>query len=253
MNKKTPEKSKQCYFCYPKKGVDYLKRVYKYDAKFFGKYDNFFIMPMIGAGMEGYLLIFHKDHYHSMADISKKDIATLRKLINLIKNEISEVYGPSIVFEHGSTCDNVSCLIDHAHIHITPVPKGFDMKDEINQDFKLISIKKFKDLKYWQYGDLGPLHYKIINGELDEKTAREDFTPFSGYLYYENTSGKMFIHTLEDLYGFQPHYLRKIIFKKLGKNRWEWNKLIDPRCQDRTIEKLKNLSKYFEKVDFKGR
>lgn len=245
------EKPKQCYFCHPEKGKKYMKEVYKYDVKFFGTWDNFILLPMIGAGIDGYVLIFHKNHFHSMAEIPQKDIINLKKLIKIIKNEINNSYGPSVVLEHGSTCDNVSCLIDHAHVHIVPVPKGFDIKEEIQNDFKLLPIKEFTDIKYWSHGGLGQLQYQISNGKIDEKIARKKYHPFSGYLYYEDTSEKMFIHELEDLYNFQPQYLRMILFKKLGIEKWEWNKNVDFECQRRTIDSLKGLFKYLKLFEFK--
>jgi len=243
---------KQCYFCHPKDGFGYMKRVYKYEVQFFGKWNNFYIMPMVGAGIDGYLLIFHKDHYHSLADIPSDDILSLRKLLNIIKKEIAKVYGSSIIFEHGSTCDNVSCLIDHAHIHVVPVPKGFDVVKEIEQDFELTSIKNYSDIGYWGHGELGRLQYKINNNEIDKKTARESFSPFSGYLYYENTSGKMLIHEIKDLYCFQPQYLRMVVLKKIGIDKWEWNKNIDPECQRRTLEKLQGLSRHLTPFKING-
>ena len=246
------ERPKQCYFCHPDDGKAYMKRIYKYDVQFFGTWDNFTILPMIGAGIDGYLLIFHKDHFHSMAEIPPDDIKSLRELIDIIKSEISKSYGPSIVFEHGSTCDNVSCLVDHAHIHISPVPNGFDIKKEIEQDFELFTIKQFSDLSYWRHGGLGRLQYQINDGIIDEIIARKKFFPFLGYLYYENISGEMFIHELEDLYTFQPQYLRMVLLKKLGKEKWEWNNNIDQECQRNTIEKLAGLFKYLKPIEMGG-
>jgi len=234
----------QCLFCHTDKGYKYMKEIYHYDVQFLGTWGNFTVLPMIGAGIDGYLLVLHKDHYHSMADMPLEDIKSLRELINIIKKEISKSYGNSVVLEHGSTCDNISCLIDHAHIHIVPVPKGFDIADEIEQDYELFSMMRYTDLSYWRYGGLGRLQYRIKNGEIDKKTAQRIFTPFSGYLYYENSSKKMFIHELKDLYNFQPQYLRMVLLKKLGKEKWEWNRNIDSECQRRTIESLRGLSKY---------
>jgi len=254
MNKKIHlERPKQCYFCYPETGKKLMREMYKYDVVFFGTWNNFFVLPMIGAGIDGYLLIFHKDHYRSMAEIPPEDIKSLRELIDIIKSEISKSYGPSIVFEHGSTCDNVSCLIDHAHIHISPVPNGFDIKKEIEQDFKLFPMRQFSDLSYWRHGGLGRLQYQINDGTIDETIARKKNFPPSGYLYYENISGEMFIHELEELYAFQPQYLRMLLLKKLGKEKWEWNENIDQECQRRTIEKLDGLFKYLKPIDMERR
>lgn len=229
-----------------------MKRVYNYDVLFFGTWKNFIILPMIGAGIEGYLLIFHKDHYHSMAEIPPKDLKSLRELITIIKREISKRYGPSIVFEHGSTCDNISCLVDHAHVHISPVPNGFDIKKEIEQDFELFPMKQFSDLRYWRHGGLGRLQYQINKGIIDETTARKKNFSFAGYLFYENISGEMFIHELHDLRAFQPQYLRMRLLNKLGKEEWEWNKNIDQECQRKTIEKLDGLFKYLKPLQNRG-
>lgn len=235
---------KQCYFCHPDEGFGYMRRVYKYDVKTLGTWGNFSVLPMVGAGIEGYLLVVHKDHYHSLAEIPIKDIKSLRSLINIIKKVMAKSYGSYIVFEHGSTCDNISCLIDHAHLHITPVPNGFDILEDIEKDYKMTPIRSYTDLTYWRKGRLGRLQYQIIDREIDESTVRKKFQSFVGYLYYERTSGEMFIHELEDIYTFQPQYLRMLILKKLGKEKWEWNKNINSECQRRTIENLKDLKDY---------
>jgi diadenosine tetraphosphate (Ap4A) HIT family hydrolase len=208
---------------------------------------------MVGAVIDGYLLIVHKNHYHSMAEMPSKDIQSLRKLIDIIKSELSKSYGPSIVFEHGSTCDNISCLVDHAHLHIVPVPNGFDMKKDIEQDFELFPMQKYLDLQYWRHGGLGRLHYQINDGKIDETRARKRYVSFSGYLYYENAAGDMFIHELVDLFKFQPQYLRMVLLKKLGKEIWEWHENIDQECQRRTIEKLDGLLKYLKPIEIRGR
>ncbi|MCX6664649.1 MAG: hypothetical protein NT038_01105 [Euryarchaeota archaeon] len=245
---KTLHRLEQCYFCDINKGFELMRQIYNYNVKFFGTYSNFYVLPMIGAGIDGYILVFHKDHHHSLADIPLSDIKSLRKLIGIIKNEIRKSHGPSIVFEHGSTCDNISCLVDHAHLHIAPVPEGFDLVDEIERDYKLTPMRKYTDLKYWCHGGLGKLQYSITDDKIDRKTAKNRFSPFSGYLYYENSSGKMFIHELKTLKTFQPQYLRIVLLKKLGKEHWEWNKNLDHECQRRTIENLQGLSKYLTPI-----
>ena len=240
---------KQCYFCHPDKGFKYVKQLYNYDVKILGTWGNFTVLPMIGAGIDGYILVVHKDHYSSMAEIPKKDLKSLRELIDIVKKEVSKCYSPPLVFEHGSTCDNISCLIDHAHVHITPVPRGFDVLNDIGIDYKLISLRSFEDLTYWRSSGLGKLQYQIVDGMIDKDNAKKKYTPFSGYLYYEQPSGNMFIHELEDLYAFQPQYIRMLILKKLGKKNWEWNKNIDSECQKRTVEKLGDLVQYIKNND----
>lgn len=248
MKDKTLSRPKQCYFCHINTGLEVMKQIYNYDVKFLGTYENFSVLPMIGAGIDGYVLIFYKHHYHSLADIPLRDIKSLRKLITIIKNEIRKSYGPSIVFEHGSTCDNISCLVDHAHLHIAPVSEGFDLANEIERDYKLTPMRKYTDLKYWSHAGLGKLQYRIIDDKIDKKNAEKRFAPFSGYLYYENPWGKMFIHELKTLQMFQPQFLRMVLLKKLGKEHWEWNKNLDYECQRRTIENLQGLSKYLTPV-----
>jgi hypothetical protein len=78
---------KQCYFCHPDEGKKLMSEVYKYDVAFFGTRDNFVVLPMIGAGIEGYVLIFHKHHFHSIAELPEQDLVNLKKLINIIKED----------------------------------------------------------------------------------------------------------------------------------------------------------------------
>lgn len=238
---------KQCYFCHPEIGCKLLKKMYNYDVKILGSWGNFTVLPMIGAGIDGYLLIIHKKHYSSVAEIPLKDLKSLRELLDVIKEEITKCYSPPLIFEHGSTCDNVSCLVDHAHLHITPVPRGFNIKKDIETDYHLMPLRRFTDLTFWRRNELGTLQYQIFDGTLDKKTAQKKHKQFSGYLYYEQPSNNMYIHELENLDTFQPQYIRMILLKKLGKKNWEWNKNIDSECQKRTIEKLKDLTFFLKK------
>jgi len=244
---------KQCYFCNINDGFNFMKRTYNYEVQFFGKWKNFFVLPMIGAGMDGYVLVFHKYHYHSMAEIPSADIKSLGELIKIIKKEIKKSYGKSVVFEHGSTNDNRNYPFDHAHINICPVPNNFDIRDEIEFDYKLSTMRNFSDLCYWRQGNLGRLQYEIDDEKLDKSNVLKKQASVSGYFYYENPSGKIFIHELDDLKAFQPHYIRDVLFKKLGKNILDWDKCIDSECQKRTISALSGLSNYLQPYNNGGK
>jgi ATP adenylyltransferase len=84
--------------------------------------DNFFVVPSLGAMVEGWLLIVTKEHHLCMGALKPKQITELNELSLYIKSIVESCYGKVAIFEHGPALEKlaVGCGVDHAHLHIVP-------------------------------------------------------------------------------------------------------------------------------------
>ncbi len=80
------------------------------------------VTTTLGAFVEGWTLVISKRHVTSMSQLSVSEIQELSSLVSDVRKRVEQVYGSTVVFEHGSLDPgtNFGCGIDHAHIHIVP-------------------------------------------------------------------------------------------------------------------------------------
>lgn len=83
---------------------------------------SFIVTTTLGAFVEGWTLVISKRHVTSMSRLSASEIQELSSFVPDVRKRVEQVYGPTIVFEHGSSESGThfGCGIDHAHIHIVP-------------------------------------------------------------------------------------------------------------------------------------
>jgi diadenosine tetraphosphate (Ap4A) HIT family hydrolase len=147
---------------------------------------KFVVVPGIGPLKPGYLLILHREHISSFAQMSLPEILILKDLKNEIKGIVAKHFESPIIFEHGpkSTQSRTGNCIDHAHLHIHPLKEK--ILDELNIYHEFKEIKEFENIKnYCNHS----------------------------YLYFEDNDGRMFISTPKEV---QSQFFRKIIASRLG-------------------------------------
>jgi len=90
---------------------------------------NFFVLPSLGALVEGWLLLLPKQHAVSMGALGDELIAEMQYVKNLLVSAMGRNYPSVCAFEHGPSKANslVGCGVDHAHLHV--VPLAFDLAD----------------------------------------------------------------------------------------------------------------------------
>ena len=213
----------KCLLCEPNFGKLYCWEHFGIKVDILAETKSFYIMPMVGGGIDGYLLVFPKKHYPSIARLPDTEMLEYIELIKIVKNEIEDNYSKPFILEHGSLCDNISCLLDHAHTHIVPVPNDFSIFDEIDKDYPLTKLKSIKAL----YPSL-PFSVKSDSD-------------LSGYMFYEDTNNVSYYHLIEDPEKFVPQYLRKILLEKLGFLNWDWKENISQKHIDNAFHTLNGL------------
>lgn len=175
---------------------------------------NFYLVPSVGQIVEGYVLLCSKKHIFGMADLKKDEIVELKIFLKKIRESINEVYGPTVVWEHGSTicAKQIGGCLNHAHFNIFPIKKHLVKK--LDDSF---NIKKIDDIS--SIGGVKGSYIFLIDD--DEKK----------YILQTN--------------GVTPsQYFRKIVAKELRmEEKWDWRTYIGEKEFVSTIKKLRPILK----------
>jgi len=109
-----------CVFCIARDDPELMDEV---ENSVLYETDHFFVVPTLGAFVEGYLLICSKCHFDNFFSLPE----FMEKEFKLLKRKVSEVleenYGALFLFEHGGggpERDSGAACIDHAHLHVIP-------------------------------------------------------------------------------------------------------------------------------------
>jgi diadenosine tetraphosphate (Ap4A) HIT family hydrolase len=152
---------------------------------------DFSVVPSLGALLPGWLLVVPKEHYISVGAFPASLRARLRKTVEWIYAQVEDAFGDACIFEHGPATENraVGCGVDHAHVHIAPLP------------FPLESAARpfLPDGTIWQTATL-------------DQAARAHKAG-ADYLYIEQTLGRGRI-AIKASFGSQ--LLRRAISERLG-------------------------------------
>ncbi len=176
--------------------------------------NKFYILPSIGALVDGYVLVVSKRHLNSMSELTKSEMNEYKFIIEKYRNLFKNIYGKfPIVFEHGSPLldsDMKANSVVHAHTHI--VNHQYIDENAIIKKLNLATIDK-------------------INNISNNKN----------YIMYMNSNGSCYV-----TYNFEPisQMMRKLIAKDLGfENKFDWKKEMFLNNINSTIEKLKYVDK----------
>lgn len=156
---------------------------------------DFVIVPARGSLVEGYLLIFPKKHYHSLANLPHNLLSSLSKIKSAIRRMLATHFTDPIFFEHGAVCrtKRAGSSIEHAHLHCVPFEK--DLVPRLQLLHRFTSIDKFEDIA--------------------KQSAKHQ-----SYIYFENQNQEKFI--LDDV-SVPSQHLRRVIAEELGiPDRWDW-------------------------------
>ncbi len=150
--------------------------------------DNYIAIASIGAFIEGWAMVVPKCHKLSLATDFRSD--EFISFLNKVKNHVENVYGNTVMFEHGSSNSDsiLGCGVNHAHFHIVP---------------HKTSIKSLLDPQ--------------LNWIFTKDTREDAPENQSDYLFY---SDKVTTSVLEGQYCYPEiktsQYFRKILGKSVG-------------------------------------
>src|SRR5690349_14094182 len=77
---------------------------------------HFFVVPSLGALVEGWLLLVPKDHFICIGELPESMIAEMESVQTTVTSFLTECYGHATIFEHGPHTDKlqIGCGVDHA-------------------------------------------------------------------------------------------------------------------------------------------
>ncbi len=121
--------------------------------------DLILITQATGSPVRGYLMIIPKKHINGFAELTKKELEYVEKIINKIKTVYKKYFNiDSILLEHGSVEEGRHPQsIVHAHLHLIPFNFTDEIESELMENLKLKPMKCFEDIKsnrkldYWLY------------------------------------------------------------------------------------------------------
>lgn len=155
---------------------------------------SFVIVPGLGPIVEGYLLIFTKEHHYSISSLSDKQLIELEEVKKVVSDKLFKKYGKVLFFEHGMSCETkrAGACIDHCHLHAIPIEKP--ILPVLNNQLNFFPIEDFKHLK--------------------ELTQNEP------YLFLEENEKK---YVCQSPVKLPSQFIRRVIAKELGKEEyWDW-------------------------------
>lgn len=171
-----------------------LTSTYGTPSRVIARSSNFIAVPSISPLCAGHVLIFPYEHSRSMREVPSHHDELLQ-LVETVGNLIEKLFGPPLLFEHGVAPDAVGgCGIDHAHLHIAPVPQEHD-------------LRIFSSLRA-AYRLHGPAELRMALAQPPETYIM--IGRFRGPTWFTDAS------------TIPSQLLRKLISTELGGSTWDW-------------------------------
>jgi diadenosine tetraphosphate (Ap4A) HIT family hydrolase len=179
-----------------------LRSAYPIESRIFSSTsDDFVVMPSVSPMCTGHVLVLPRNHITRMADLPKERHVALVACIDATVTGLrSRTGGPYYFFEHGVTSGKMACGVDHAHLHILPLPLA-----------TLNSIERRVDETY----------APRAHGSLREVLAKAAKSPGS-YLLHGIGLDRIKVSFDEQV---PSQFMRRTIAKVQGATDWDWNGL----------------------------
>jgi len=172
---------------------------------------SFAAMPSLGPLVSGHSLLCPRTHVRSFAQLAPALYAEFTATKRAVIQRLRDLYPGEIhIFEHGmaTTGDRVVCTVDHAHMHVVPLPTAFDVGGDSWITFD---------------GSMSTLAH--LSG------GRE-------YVYYERPDGTSRLLVAKDG-TIESQYMRKMIATGLGHgDHWDWRAEPDADAVDEAWQRF---------------
>jgi len=200
-----------CRFCEIFKNGE-MKPVYD---KPLDETSHFYVVPVLGCLVKGYIMIVSKQHVNSMCYLEKPEKEELKALLEKYRDILKEIYGfYPVVFEHGSSnadSDMSAGSVRHAHMHMVPIKLGNQ-----NEMIESLRLEKIVDLS------------KFFSSVFDKP-----------YIFFMDNARNTYLHNIIDI-TFPSQTIRRWIAKDIGlEDQWDWRKDFFEENIITTIDELK--------------
>jgi diadenosine tetraphosphate (Ap4A) HIT family hydrolase len=109
-----------------------------------------FAKPALGQFVEGYILIISREHLRAFGAMNSEGLAEVELFKQKLCQSLRRAYGADIlVFEHGcgqSMTQRAGACIDHAHLHVLPLPLHVPLERALTRRFRTWKIGSLRDL-----------------------------------------------------------------------------------------------------------
>lgn len=205
---------KECCFCdefqgggFPEK---YLKH-YPVKSRVCLESENFIVVPSISPIVVGHFLVLPKKHISNLFSIKKSEWDEFLRIVGFVIDRLKSLFGEYFIFEHGVGNDYFEgCGVDHAHLHIMPIPKKYH--DDIISAVSICSDKV------------------VIDSVSSIYNAKNDC---SSYLLFGYELSKM-NYLAEDKMTSQ--FIRRVVSCKLGVDSYDWKECKNKELFFKTLD-----------------
>jgi diadenosine tetraphosphate (Ap4A) HIT family hydrolase len=92
--------------------------------------ERFVAVPSKGGFVPGWMLVVPRSHALNLSMLDPDAVAELERFVELVSSALRTAFGDPTLFEHGAVSENTTfgCGIDHAHMHLVPLPRGFGLR-----------------------------------------------------------------------------------------------------------------------------
>lgn len=153
-----------------------------------------------GAFVAGYCLLLPFDCYGSFSHLPAEMLGHLEPVVEMLRSKMKQAgFCEILVAEHGigRKCGDYgsACCVDHAHLHIFPLPQGAASKVLAE--------------------------YQMVGGEGLRISSPSDLSRYEkSYLYLSHSPG---VHLAWDWNGsFGKQFARQMVARVIGEKQWDW-------------------------------
>ncbi len=162
--------------------------------------EYFVLFPSVSPLVSGHVLIFPKKHITCLFSLRPSIRDQLVAVVQDVNKHVRYHFGSTYVFEHGVVDGKATgCGINHAHLHIVPLPDR--IIEKIGEQVK----RK---------------HPPIRSGSLEELLYQNNI--YSSYLLFGKGPDNMSLSFSENI---ASQYMRQTISKEIGDDTWDWKAL----------------------------
>ena len=204
-------REESCVYCQEFKRGYFAWEGKNYGSRIIHETENFVVFPSLGPLKEGHILIAPREHRFGMSAVPEEHYKELEAILKEMQEKLSQVYGTSILFEHGDINreKKAGSCIQHGHFHAIPA------------DIELILYLK----RHFTGREVSDLV------ELREQTRKHE-----PYLFVEE-KGKKYIFPVANILPSQ--YLRQAVAVLLKRSeRWNWRNILNIEEMIHTKEKV---------------
>ena len=169
-------------------------------------------VPSVGSLLEGWIIAFPRQHVLALSELSPTQWAAYLSELKEVRAAVSDRYGETVLFEHGSagSARLAGCGVDHAHMHIVPI--DLDIRSA------LATMNDVVDELEWTHAD----------GQVPNKAGQD-------YLYVEDRSGAWVAYS-DSLPG---QTVRRAIARAVGAREWDWKANPNRELMANTLSRMR--------------